>query len=849
MSVAYGILYYLETSEISRIPAIRHELLHMIMQRNELACFVRERLSLPPMIKSSHQCNRCYAKTSCFIYHKLGEEGDGETSGMREKFNQVTRHLNSAHQQFFKKWDDLLTKEESEIMKFKRELWTMLSDHREKHGRCFANVVLEPTSVSEDIDGSKINRFRYTFRKEKENGVFSFNESHMSVGEPIVVSDENGHYALALGYIIQLGQRHVTVAVDRRLHNARKRQEGFNAMTNQTFDGIMEVDHGTPSESVRSAVDHTPVVYRLDKDEFSNGLANVRNNLIQIMTNDAFHARELRSLIIEGAAPRFREMPTAYELSGPLSQMNTNGDQRQAIERIMSAEDYALVLGMPGTGKTTTIAHIIRALVAKGKSVLLTSYTHTAVDNILLKLRDAEFEILRLGAVAKIHPEVREFAQLAAEPRESIEELEKLYQGPQVVATTCLGINHQIFNERTFDYCIVDEASQITLPVCLGPIRMAKVFVLVGDHYQLPPLVQNRQAQEGGLDVSLFKLLSEMHPSSVSALRHQYRMNEDIMSISNELIYSGRLVCGSNEVAKKRLQIPNYDALVQIHNSRKCGSQASPSCWLYKVLHNSSAPVIFLNTDTVLPNSLERANGARIVNAFEATLMTQLVQAMLLVGLEPATIGLITLYRSQLALIKSLLATALTTAQAELLEAHTTDRFQGRDKDIVVISCVRSNERDVVGELLKDWRRVNVAVTRAKKKLIIIGSKGTLSRGDELLARLVKLCEEKAWMVDLPISAGDEDEHSWPSITIAASNLSPSSGVNHKNSPVQENKGRVPPQRPPNVPKGGTQKPFKVPAKVGRVTAGAVLGASSGNISTKRPIMADILNDMIGEML
>ena len=118
-----------------------------------------------------------------------------------------------------------------------------------------------------------------------------------------------------------------------------------------------------------------------------------------------------------------------------------------------------------------------------------------------------------------------------------------------------------IFNKRKFDYCIVDEASQITLPVCLGPLRYADRFVLVGDHYQLPPLVRNIEAQKGGLDVSLFKLLSERHPCALTILEHQYRMNEDIMLLSNSLVYDGMLKCGNENVAKRVLRIPDRGQL------------------------------------------------------------------------------------------------------------------------------------------------------------------------------------------------------------------------------------------------------------------------------------------------
>lgn len=750
----------------------------MIMQRNELACYVRERLSLPPMIRNTHTCNRCYAKVPCFLYHKLIEEGDGETSGLGDKFDAVTRHLKPAHQDFFKKWDELLTKEESEMMKFRRELWTMLSTEREKLGRCFANVSLIPESLSEEPGTSKINRFSYRFRKHKESSAFSFSESQIAVGEPIVISDEKGHYALAKGFITTVTKARISVAVDRRLHNTRKKLLGFNAEDNQTFAGIMDVSippPTAPSSSSSWSADAS-LLYRLDKDEYSNGMATIRNNLIELMTANVSHSRDLRSLIVDLAAPRFKTSSSAYTISGPASQSSINADQQAAIEKILTAQDYALVLGMPGTGKTTTIAHIIRTLVAKGKTVLLTSYTHTAVDNILLKIRQDKIPVLRLGSLARIHPEVKEFATLAAEPRNTVEELRAAYHDPPVVATTCLGINHTLFSQRTFDYCIVDEASQITLPVCLGPIRMARSFVLVGDHYQLPPLVQNREALKGGLDVSLFKLLSETHPDAVATLSCQYRMNEALMRLSNELIYDGRLRCGSPSIAQRKLELPFADALANAPQTptvsrssatssnalsadlrpSKCTSLSSTSCLLSVTVSPSAPAVTFLNTDALVPASHETRQGPRITNTLEASLTTILVRGLLSAGVASEAIGIITLYRSQLALIKSHLA---SVPNAGAVEAHTADRFQGRDKDVIIVSFVRSNEANEVGELLRDWRRVNVSITRAKRKLLFLGSKGTLERGDELLGRLVKLCGEVEGGV---VDVGGDWGHDFP---------------------------------------------------------------------------------------
>ena len=830
----------METSEISRIPAIRHELRHMIMQRNELACYVRRRLELPPMLKSPHLCSQCYAKIPCFIYHKLVDNGNGTTSGLNQKFDELVNHLQPVHQDFFKKWDDLLTKEEADVLKFRRELWTMLSSERERVGRCFGNVVIEPGSAVELTDTPKINRFRYSFVKVKAQPTFSFTDSQITIGEPIVISDEKGHFALANGYVTHVRKQRITVAVDRRLHNARVRSKGFDAKTNQTFSGIMEIVEDGGHQSTMTPKEHeVQVVYRLDKDEFSNGMAMVRSNLIRIMELDLFGAQALRKLVVDGIAPTF--VDCALMRFNTASQSNLNIDQRNAIEKVMSARDYALVLGMPGTGKTTTIAHIIRALTAQGMSVLLTSYTHTAVDNILLKIRNDGIGILRLGAVAKVHPQVQEFADLAAIPKTTMEELKKSY-GNQVVATTCLGINHPIFNQRIFDYCIVDEASQITLPVCLGPIRMARTFILVGDHYQLPPLVQNKDAQEGGLDISLFKLLSEKHPSSVVNLEHQYRMCEDIMTLSNTLIYNGRLKCGTPEVAKSKICIPDMAAMRAHHytsstisstSSTFCLAANPGACWIRDLL-DQAVKVAFVNTDGLLPLSREIANGSRITNPIEGTVTTQLVESLLTVGVKATDIGVITLYRSQLALLKQNLRQKSSTSNsmqgdmANGVEMHTADKFQGRDKEVVVLSLVRSNETGNVGELLKDWRRVNVALTRARTKLLIVGSWETMKKGSELLGKLCALIDEKGWKFDLRKNALAihffEDLETQGSVKV------------YKDEPAEQNIGKSGWEDGSSSGRAASQQ--KVPGKKGTMDVRKLLGS--------RPVMRDIINEATG---
>lgn len=804
VDIMFGLLYYIETSKVFSIPAIRNEIRHMIIQRNELASFVHSKLDLPPMVKKPHMCNSCYAKTACWIYHRLKEDGDGQSSGLAEKFDTAMSHLTVADQAWFKKWDDLITKEEKDMMKFRRELWTMSSAERQKLGRCFGGVIIEPGSAQVNANRAKIDRFRYTFTKKTHEPGFSFAESQLTVGEPVVISDEQGHFALAMGYITNVKANRVSVAVDRRLHNVRTKGKDFNLVDNQTFRGIMEVcSSGNTSLSEPQPGDEQDVIYRIDKDEFNSGLATIRNNLIRMMEKDLFRARELRQLIINGQAPSFKPTSSAYTITETASQQ-LNVDQRRAIEKVMSAQDYALVLGMPGTGKTTTIAHIIRALVMQRKTVLLNSYTHTAVDNILLKIKDDNIKVLRIGSLGKIHPEVQAFADLAGVPKKTVAELENSYVNSQVVATTCLGVNHPIFNQRVFDYCIVDEASQITLPTCLSGLRMAKTFVLVGDHYQLPPLVQNKEAQEGGLDVSLFKILSDIHPESVVSLEHQYRMNADIMLLSNTLIYDGRLKCGTKGVGDRVLYVPGLEVGLNSHHQQehllRLSNSTIPrpaclpcpndkSCWLRQSL-TPEQKVVFLNTDRMGSFSNETANGARITNACEAILCTQLVSTLVSSGVAPREIGVITFYRSQLAFLRQQLGAGAGQAHRySEVEMHTADKFQGRDKEVIVLSCVRSNDSGAIGDLLKDWRRVNVALTRARSKLIVVGSLATLGKsGNEVLEKFVGIIKEKGWEIDL--KEGDCEGHNFDGdLGIQAITTQAQGGGNNGTSPNRREGG------------------------------------------------------------
>ncbi|KAA8525629.1 hypothetical protein F0562_007489 [Nyssa sinensis] len=300
-----------------------------------------------------------------------------------------------------------------------------------------------------------------------------------------------------------------------------------------------------------------------------------------------------------------------------------------------------------------------------------------------------------------------------------IEDIKLRLDQIKVVAVTCLGITSPLLANKRFDACIMDEAGQTTLPVSLGPLMFASVFVLVGDHYQLPPLVQSTEAQKNGMGASLFCRLSEAHPQAISALQSQYRMSAGIMELSNSLIYDNRLRCGSTEVENAKL---------------KCRTLKSVSPWLKEVL-NPYRPVIFINTD-MLP-ALEAKENKTVNNPIEAHIIAEVCFLHRFASTNSSwhvweDIGIITPYNSR----ANLICRAVSTS----VEIHTIDKYQGRDKDCILVSFVRSSEnpRNCVSSLLGDWHRINVALTHAKKKLIMVGSCKTLSK-----VPLLKLLIEK----------------------------------------------------------------------------------------------------------
>lgn len=681
------------------------DLKHLIHLRNCLSQYLLyDQTTLPPL-KQRSSCERCFTVEPCMVLNKLAENGKPEDSGINvDLFTALTDHItDTKYGKFFNHWDSLITKEEGFLKSMKNDLYRLTSEQREETGgACLGNLAL----IRCDYDSEKMVYF-YEFERPNNKII-----SKISKFDLVTLSEDGGSkFGLDTLLVKYVDAECVVLSSKRRWIDSGVKAPGFDPSKNQTFKSVLTNERIILNDEVKNKR------FRIDKNVFVMGLSTSRWNLLNLFLPGGDSKR--RELIVELRSPEFRDRPNWKISHGE----NFNSDQTSAFDIVSKMDDYALILGMPGTGKTTVISHIIKSMLENDKTVLITSYTHSAVDNICEKLIDIlgpEIPLLRLGSVEKVHAKVQPYCLYSenfAGDISSKKAYRETIENRMVVAATCFGIADGIFG-RYFDYCIVDEASQVPLPVVLGPISYADKFILVGDHYQLPPLVVNPEARKGGLDKSLFQLLNDVYPQSVVELSTQYRMNEEIMTISNHLIYDGRLRCGNDEVAQRRLSISTIDDIEDV--------------WIKKVL-NPEQSVAFVDYADVDGIS-EHRNGDQIENVGECEMISQLVEQMVLHGVNVSDIGLMSFYNGQLRRFRQRL-------DYEGLEMLTADKFQGRDKDVIIISLVRT---DGVGELLKEMRRINVAMTRAKRKLVVFGH-GKLIEKE--IPTLMKAFTQHNWVI------------------------------------------------------------------------------------------------------
>lgn len=429
MDVGAGLLYYSKTNSIYVIPSSRNDLRSLIISRNSLAVAFNNRDVIPPMIKDSHTCQYCFVNDVCTIYHKAIERGTGSTSGLFTLFDKKTSHMTEATCNFFELWWNLLDKEEVDIDYIRKDIWSQPAEIREQLGRCLGDMKINLPGCQIDTVSS---RWQYSFIRHhsQPNKPLLCN---VIVGDPVVISSMEGHINLAMGFVARITTEEITVNLTEPLRNPPGKATGFHPTNNQTFSSFLR----SVSDSNKFYT-RTDMKYRIDKDDMTIGMGMLRNNLVQLTSMDKegeSKKARLRELIINLAKPDFRAEPPNLPLTPTM-----NSNQRNALKRVLQAKDYALILGMPGTGKTTTTSEIIRYLVSKGNSVLVAAYTHTALDNVLSKVRDSGVDVLRLGNVQKVLPSLRDCVPSSNSSIKSVNAMQDFYASKKVVGVTCLGI-------------------------------------------------------------------------------------------------------------------------------------------------------------------------------------------------------------------------------------------------------------------------------------------------------------------------------------------------------------------------------------------------------------------------
>jgi DNA replication ATP-dependent helicase Dna2 len=371
--------------------------------------------------------------------------------------------------------------------------------------------------------------------------------------------------------------------------------------------------------------------------------------------------------------------------------IDNNEAQNQAVRMAVDAEDCALIHGPPGTGKTYTIARAIRALVERGDRVLLSAFTNRAVDNALEALREQglDGDVVRVGTEYGVRGDMQDLRlRRRGDPGARAAELSEA----SVVAATTATCGSRAMREQAFDVVLVDEASQLTEPATLAAINLADRFVLVGDHQQLPPVVR----AENDLQASLFERLIEQYPDASVMLNRQYRMAQRIQSFASREFYDGALRPASGQVARQSLTDLGVD-LADL-----------PSTLCDRVNY-------------VDPDGHRKGT----VNPIEADRVADIIEEYVAAGVSPEDIGVIAPFRAQVAEI---------TRRTDVT-VDTVDRFQGSSEEVIIVSLVATGDLD--SPIFEDERRVNVALTRAKKSLTVVGDAAALS-SEPFYARLLE---------------------------------------------------------------------------------------------------------------
>jgi len=528
-------------------------------------------------------------------------------------------------------------------------------------------------------------------------------------------------------------------------------------------------------ESIQVAINDWPESendnprYRLDLS--SDAIARQRQ---QAMLEDADKATnnrlaELRDVLLGSEPPRFDEQRDG---AGDFEAFDQQLDesQREAVCFALSAADVGIIQGPPGTGKTTAVVELIRQAVSRGQRVLACAPSNLAVDNIFERLLTApelsgNGRVVRLGHPARVtpalrdntlemlvgnHPDMRAIQKLMkeahalrrqsgkwtrakpergarqsmrAESRTMLSDarrmedqlVERVLDSAQVICATLTGLNPRFLGKRTFELCIIDEAAQSTEPTCWMPLRHSQRIILAGDQCQLPPTIISQKAVAEGFSLSLMERLMQRDRMTISRrLNIQYRMHQAIMSFSSAEFYDNTLMADPQVADHLLSELPDVETN-----------------------ELTSTSVHFIDTAGAGYDEEQEADSESRANPQEADLVCRKVQQLIDANVAAPQIAVISPYSAQVRLLQE---QADSESTLNNVEFNSIDGFQGREQEVIIISLVRSNADGAIG-FLSETRRMNVALTRARRKLIVIGDSATIG-ADPFYGRLLDYFDE-----------------------------------------------------------------------------------------------------------
>lgn len=517
---------------------------------------------------------------------------------------------------------------------------------------------------------------------------------------------------------------------------------------------LLELQQSTDPIGVQLSFDETS--YKL-MFEALDRVMKAKNNRLAYL-RDLFYSHQ--------KAGRFSFEPMKFPWLNPT--------QEKAVNEVLWAKDVAIVHGPPGTGKTTTLVEAINETLMRESQVLVCAQSNMAVDWISEKLVDRGINVLRIGNPTRVNDKMlgftyeRRFESHADYPqlwaiRKAIRELRKnrkkgsenyhqkmdrlksraaeielrinaeLFGEARVIACTLVGSAHHLLEGMKFGTLFIDEAAQALEAACWIPMKRASRVILAGDHCQLPPTVKSIAALRAGLGKTLMERIAENKPEVVTLLKIQYRMNDEIMRFSSDWFYGGKVESAPQIKYRSVLDYDHPITWIDTSNEENQITIEGEDAPEDSASTSSSVSAANQNSDLNFKEQFVGESFGRINKAeAELTLLT-LAEYFTKIGKqrvleERIDVGIISPYRAQVQYLKKLIKKyEFFKPYRRLISVNTVDGFQGQERDVILISLVRSNDEGQIG-FLKDLRRMNVAITRARMKLIILGNKDTMTK-------------------------------------------------------------------------------------------------------------------------